>query len=275
MTETRFVVCSGPEHTPVDWRSSTQWQLAYRLCSPALRSAMEVHRPQYIRRAINISPDMSWAYVSNPKVGTSTIKWHLLSSLSDTPLDPEANLHRAPDLFLRLNQVSRFRPLERLEARGTKFVTLVRNPFARLVSAYESKIRAPGPASRFAAALGIQPDTGHASFETFVRAVCARSDRDMDPHWRPQRSQILYDVLEYDFLGHLERSNDMTELLNRCGVGFRPASERNRTTKAQSVADYYSDAMRELVISRYADDFELFGYSTDPTELDPGRSLSG
>ncbi|MFT6392438.1 MAG: hypothetical protein ACJA14_001963 [Ilumatobacter sp.] len=255
------------------WRSA-----AFVVTSPLMRKSRRYQSPQQVCYHVHIAPDQRYAYVSNPKVGTTSIKSLLIADALGLPDPVSGPVHdRLHDPFLAFESASHFRPLESLQRNGTKFVTIVRNPFARLLSAYQSKIVGADERNEFTprAIDGWRPGHGVPTFESFVRSVCLQTDRRADPHWRQQTAQVLIDVLDFDFIGHLEHvDDDLPTMMQTVGVSVSGTPRRNATGATDAVRPQYSDELAELVFNRYRGDFQRFGYGESLEELAPIRRLS-
>ena len=151
---------------------------------------------------------------------------------------------------------------------GMRFATpewfrfaFVRDPYARIVSAYLDKI-ASGRKPRFTKWLGLPPDVG---LLDFLRRISEQEVDEMNRHWRPQ-SALISPKVKLDFLGRFERFNeDFVKVLDRLGVDSAAIKERRaHQTAADSRLDIIGVEEKALIDRIYRDDFERFGY---PKEL--------
>jgi hypothetical protein len=144
----------------------------------------------------------------------------------------------------------------------------VRNPYARLLSCYQNKIKGEQfhfPFARF----GFAPDTG---FQEFVETVSKYPDFLSDQHFRSQSYELVItdDVKEPwvvpDFIGKVETiEQDWAEAARRVReISGRnlPILPRENPDKGDTRPwqDYYDDYLVSLVQRRYSADFEVFGY---------------
>lgn len=248
-------------------KQQLQWTV-FRAASPRMRAALEVQSPFQLLGMITIAPSKEYAFFANPKVGSSTIRRALLTHEAPELLEGDSLKLSGRDPFVRLTDLSRTRPLEALVESGVPKVAMVRNPFTRAISAFQSKIASPSDMRDLALdklRLPRRP-VGEVRFDEFVRSMCAQTDREMDPHWRVQTSQILADVVELDFVGRFEDfDDDFARMMAMCGVIGYDSANRNAHPRAARVEEYFTDDLTELFVRRFRTDFETFGYDTDPT----------
>ena len=142
--------------------------------------------------------------------------------------------------------------------------TFVRDPVARVESAYRDKIMRV-PADRWRdevrQVLGL-PQTGEpVTFEQFVTALEAQEPLRMDAHWRPQHLNLMYPLVEYDIVGRLETfDDDLARVREAAGLPDVPVQVRQRSPRRdESLFDGRPDLLRR-VRDVYARDLELYGY---------------
>ena len=158
----------------------------------------------------------------------------------------------------------------------------VRNPWARIVSCYESKVARglninqvfwirclhyllPHAAGPFLARISASPVFHkHMSFDEFVDAVCTVSDELADKHFKAQ-CFYLCDTsgkLLVDFVGHLESLEvDYREVATRLGWSSQQDLGVRGQSKKRSYRDYYNSLTWEKIAQRYRRDIDLLGYS--------------
>lgn len=217
-------------------------------------------------KAALIAPDHSYLYVVVPKAANSTIKRVLWRLLGAEVTDGEAMgaLHGGPGPFLGFPDLSAGDLRAALRGPDTFRFTFVRNPYDRLVSAYQDKILGLGQHRPidYAATLGLE---ARPTFEAFVRKVAAQPDEASDWHWMSQHRCALVDLVRYDFIGRVEQfDDDFARVLKRIGAGpgaYDPGASVNRLGLGGEAL--FSDALAELAFKRYRRDFELFGYAED------------
>lgn len=148
-----------------------------------------------------------------------------------------------------------------------KKIAFVRNPYSRLLSAYQDRAQAPRSGLRkaykeFLQTGGVDWDTN--TFAHFVHFAVSHLDKkSMDPHIRPQFNCLFCGEVEMDFVGKME---DMQEELERLEkllnvklpvIGFHSPAKTNADNKLDQ---YYTPELRRMVSEYYADDFEKYGY---------------
>lgn len=150
----------------------------------------------------------------------------------------------------------------------------VRNPFTRLVSAYEFLQQGGGGFYDEKIVSIIKP---YKTFERFVLDYLNQNTIKISRYFRPQYYFVCDSNgnLIIDFLGHFEHlEKDYEFIRNKIGTG-EPLKKLNVTqNKKQALEEYYSnEKVKQKVISIYKKDFELFGYSTEIISLTQLSSL--
>lgn len=131
---------------------------------------------------------------------------------------------------------------------------MVRNPYARTLSAYldkvERKARMHDRASRF---------------EDFVTYL-ENDGLYRNAHWAPQTALLLLPPERFDFFGKVERyAEDWAQVLRGLqglepGAASTPGIFDNATGANDKLARYYTPALAERVARLYRADFAAFGY---------------
>ena len=147
-------------------------------------------------------------------------------------------------------------------------VAFVRNPWARAVSVYNSKICAPRPAyvrTFFIRYRGLRHGM---PFEDFIEWLCKSDEgRDAvaDRHWISQH-RFLYaeGSLLVDRIARIESLNaEFDQICDDLGVARRRLGNYSlKTTEGgASYLQCYNDHTAALIARRYSRDIELFGYN--------------
>lgn len=149
--------------------------------------------------------------------------------------------------------------------------TIVRNPFTKLVSAYDfMQAGAYGPNNKTNAE-NVEIVRRYKTLEDFVMNYLNAETAKTIRQFRPQYYYLCDSDfnLMIDFVGKLEDIHkDYEYIRTKIGTG-EPLKKLNVTKiKRHPLEHYYtSDAMIQKVISLYEKDFELFGYSKDLSSL--------
>lgn len=230
------------------------------------------HRMQGYDNSVPIlMEDHQAIYFQIPKVASSALKELLRHELDVR--GPAAHATRFPEPSRAGLEEGRY-------AEYFKFC-FVRNPWARVVSNYETKIARgrningtrrtrnlfyvlPKSASALGRRLASLPILNSSmSFEDFVRALAEIPDECADKHVRSQYTFLINsdDELMVDYVGHLESFNDdFSYIAERIGLTVQSLPTK-RDRKGRSYKDYYDDETWQLVEERYRRDIELLGYS--------------
>ena len=209
--------------------------------------------------------DVPLLYGRVPKVANSSIKAALCRLLKSPQ---EEGVRTTADSFWRTGTNGETSMLSNHDAcmcRGTHFsFSFVRNPFDRLVSAYNNKLieldQIPGRMQ----AMGLEHSM---PFGDFLSVVAATSDDDLDIHLLPQSSILcLKGQLIPNFVGHLETMGQDWALLQQLlrrerlpQLGKLPAKNVRRNTNDRDVPRYFEDpGLVRIVAERYGNDLECF-----------------
>ena len=144
----------------------------------------------------------------------------------------------------------------------------VRNPFARLVSAYEFLQGGGGGHYDEKIVSIIKP---YKSFESFVMEYLNQNTIKASRYFRPQHYFVCDSngKIIINYLGHFEElEKDYEFIRNKIGTG-EPLKKLNVTKNKRMLIEeyYFNDKIKQKVISLYNKDFELFGYSKEISSL--------
>jgi hypothetical protein len=154
---------------------------------------------------------------------------------------------------------------------------LVRNPYSRLVSAFESKVRLGEPGMR--EVMGRRWAAAHAgadvreAFSAFVR-----TDLDMlvssalEHHFVSQHKLLMRPVIPYTKIFQVERFKEFEDafsahLRDRGAEAIPEFKDRNRSLYPDW-RHYYDQATAEHVFDLYEADFESYGYDPESWRMD-------
>ena len=215
--------------------------------------------------------DIPLMYGRVPKVANSSIKASLCKLLSEKP---DGGLKTTADRFWRQNTHDETKLITAAQARRLREThfsfSFVRNPFDRLVAAYNNKIMeiddVPSPMQK----MGLY----HAMpFKEFIKLVCEADPTEMDNHIRPQAEILITDKkLVPKFVGRMEHIDDhWKRLRNRMKLedlptlGYLPKKNVRRDERKDIVNYFKTSTLIDQVLERYAIDFKRFygDYSID------------
>lgn len=221
---------------------------------------------------IHVSLPEQFIYVTNPKVACSSTKAtlnlaHAAANGIAHDIPSMAAVHARQDNPLPSPSKVGVEVFEKMLADPAvcRF-TFTREPVGRFFSAYLSKLapgkRNSGMAKRLWAHMGWEKDYP-LTIEEFGE-MCATDSaiRDFDPHWRLQRDQIAWGLIDYTFIGdHARFGADFSALLQRLFGQeveiFDTRAAFNRFTKAGSSSREVSPGLLKNIQSAYAADFEM------------------
>jgi hypothetical protein len=158
-------------------------------------------------------------------------------------------------------------------------VAAVRNPYARLYSAWENRIlfRAPGQVlpEAWAACVDVMNDDRidlGATFRAFVRVLAESPELfGRDSHFKSQAMHFDLTPLQLTHLIRLDREGDLARFADELGrrVGRRLAPKRLNEGLGLTYRDVTDAATAELIHRIFADDFARFefGEETFPATL--------
>ena len=215
--------------------------------------------------------DIPLMYGRVPKVANSSIKASLCKLLSKKP---DGGIKTTADRFWRQNTHDETKLITTAQARRLREThfsfSFVRNPFDRLVAAYNNKIMeiddVPSPMKR----MGLY----HAMpFKEFIEMVCKSDPTEMDNHIRPQAEILITDKkLVPKFVGRMEHIDDHWKRLRKRmkleglpTLGLLPQKNVRRDDR-KDIGNYFKTSILiDQVLERYAIDFKRFygEYSID------------
>ena len=222
-----------------------------------------------------VSPARRYMYMETPKAACTSFK-HLVMHVEGLSLDPAQapyqretrpdmlvhhRRHIAMPTLLSVDGESRAAILNR--APGWMVFALVRNPFSRLVSFFEHKVRMGEPGyGRLEARYGDASRFGglQQSFAHFVAEVVANPLlRNIDVHMMPQGDIIMPRLVPYTHIFRLEAVKEaLAALAAHLGTQNLPLTEARAA--GRNWRNYYDPRTAQMVAEFYAGDFALFGY---------------
>lgn len=152
-----------------------------------------------------------------------------------------------------------------------KFVTVVRNPYTRVFSAWADKILLCDPyffkdyKNLCCKAFCGSTKEIKNSFEFFLEYLYSeglKSD-DFNVHWMPQHLFLDYKNLDYFYIGKYEKLDQVIKFFNKFNLNLSPSTIKNDSfIKYES--RFISKRSKFLIKKIYKDDFKYFNYSQPP-----------
>ena len=218
-----------------------------------VKNAFKTHGGHLSVRALNL------CYVRNPKAASTALSYAMLRAcyqelkfLSITP----AQINFLTDVNLN-RQLS-------VGDREAVFFTVVRNPFARIVSVYREFFeRQEEPFVYEEYLFGIL--SRHQSFRQFLNIVQMIPDKLKDQHLKPQHTFLAFyerQGIEVKIL-KLEERQAAEEFLHAYGLVFKPLNKSD----AYDYRTYFDEGTLEFVQQLYKKDIRRFGYESEVEEL--------
>jgi hypothetical protein len=228
---------------------------------------------------IDVLPQHKLIYLCVPKAASTTIR-SILSSLEvGTPPGPSLELlYNRRCTGIRSPRLAGFSVFHRLaeSAEALRF-TFVRNPYARLLSAWSDRFQGRrliegNPSinayrAHRATISRLLPDGQHQtlSFPQFVEFATATADQRVDIHWQLQYDFATVPGLPLNLIGKVESfQTDFARVLDHIGVNNEARAQYLQQAVNPSSHEpwqaYYTDALAARVYRAYERDFDKFGY---------------
>ena len=201
-------------------------------------------------------PSCGFGYIQIPKVATRSIR----DAFGNSP-QLGADQYATFDAFEDQNSLHIKQDKIRSQCEGLFVFAFVRDPLARLYSAYTNKVvdgEKRGKPCIFDCH-GIQYGM---SFDEFTKRVCTIPDRKINRHLRSQAWFLCNsngDTIP-DLVGHLEQC--ATDWKHLCGQlpALSPVPHKNKASHGKDFMSAYSSDTERMARERYAEDFVRFGY---------------
>jgi hypothetical protein len=156
-----------------------------------------------------------------------------------------------------------------LESRDVLRFTVVRNPHARLLSAWRGKVFLcePGADVVYRVVRGERPGIDGKQpvrFEEFVQCLETQPDRVRNGHWEKQVHLAFPAAIDYGHVGRCERLPETADVVGR-HLGYAgPVPLPHVNESALQPPAPYSAELAARVHTLFAEDFSAFGY--DPAD---------
>ena len=235
-----------------------------------------------LSRTVLVPASKRCTIIFNPKSACSTLKFniwqqeHERGTASGPPPTKGGAVHRNTDT--PIPKV----PIEEMEAAifGSPIFSLVRNPYARILSSYLQKIVTNRKQKRHLL-LGMQRALdASVAFGDFVDYIARQNSREMDPHYSPQAFLMQVNYVPFATIGCVERTEESISAITASVYGTTPKAvgeyRHHRTDAPSRLTEYYTPQIAAKVLERFRMDFETFGYSPDLAEAHlPPQNLEG
>jgi len=219
---------------------------------------------------IDVLPRHKLIYVCVPKAASTSIRT-VLSALETGARPPDEHvLHKRRCSGLMSPSLAGFDVFHDMaKSSETLRFTFVRNPYARLVSAWANKIDGK-PLRRGDPYVDLYLDNSphprqsasilSLSFEAFVHFVRETVEEIPDPHWNRQVAHTSVPGLELDLIGRVESfDSDFTTVLQHARKSSIKIPRLNES-RLSGWANYYSTELANIVYRLYEEDFDTFRY---------------
>jgi hypothetical protein len=237
-------------------------------------------KPQEVVRRLRYSSFVSlpkrYMYFEVPKAACTAMKW-LLHGLEAGPPVQWALGKTRREMFIHWRENVPLPSLVDLDNAAQKHVlesaeflriTVVRNPYTRLISTWRNKILLyePGSERVYLDIKGRLPEPGSMpliSFAEFVEYLANKGDlRSGNSHWRRQTDHTFFSAMNFSHVGKFERLGEtLRHLQLHLGLSEPPAlGARNQSPPVGHVA--FDGGLAEMISRLYRTDFETFGYDT-------------
>jgi glycosyltransferase involved in cell wall biosynthesis len=240
----------------------------------------------FLRWNAYLSKNHKLLYISTPKVACTSLKWWFatlegyskaLSEFEDSgESDPDLVIH---DSFHKVApHVAGLGPEELAPALvSTDYFrfAVVRNPYKRIFSAWQSKLLLREPLQSrlyleydfFRYPIRTVEDI-RSSFEAFLEHLAFKEAPEfLDLHWTPQVDLLRPDLISYTKLSQIENVGELSQALEE-HLGPHILNPFTSRRANESLLDYSTDFITErsmdLIKMLYARDFDTFGYESSP-----------
>jgi hypothetical protein len=247
------------------------------------------HVISFLRRATFVNVARQYMYYSIPKAACTQMR-EILRDIENAPpikLFADGDWQTRRDMFIHarsnvplpsLVDVDNSTQREVLESPEFLRLTVVRNPYTRLVSAWKNKVVLcePSVKGEYRQIKGGLPDL-HAkslvTFDEFVEYAANRCDlRTCDGHWRRQVDYAFFPAMNFSYVGKLEHFEDVLRRLEQ-HLGLSETLVAERRNQSLSFGNNpYTKELADKVYALYQSDFEVLGYNYNSWATDRHKS---
>jgi len=228
-----------------------------------------------------VGDNLNYVFVATPKAACSTMKWilvdlenrHVALKHYGKQSRREMIIHARNHSIKNLMQVTDAERVKLLTDKNAVRFCVVRNPYARFVSAWADKIRQKEPnfgnvwksiADYFDTDPKLCP-----TFAQFARWVVETQQAEYcNNHWRSMSHLLLPDLLRYTHVLHTENLEVELDAVLKIIAPSRNAAEllkKHRINESLPIdwQSCYDEETAKLVAKFYQEDFKRFAYPSD------------
>lgn len=234
-----------------------------------------------------VGDSFNYVFMETPKAACSTLKW-ILADLEKREVNLKHSgqeslaamiIHgRSSHGIKNLTQIPDNQRMRLLTDNNIVRFCVVRNPYARIVSAWADKVRQKEPGyekvwQQVAQHHGSNPQVCP-TFPEFIRWVVETQEPNRcNPHWRAMVYLLLPELLNYTHILHTENLVcELQEVLDRIAPDENAGAllKKHRTNETLPVdwQSFYDEKTAAQVALFYQDDFHQYGYSLDSWRTD-------
>jgi len=227
-----------------------------------------------LRYCTFVSIPHRYMYFAVPKAGCTGMKWLLHSLENGGPVkgglgDTSRRMfihHRSNVPLPSIVDLDDAKQKHVLQSPDFLRMTIVRNPYDRLISAWRSKVVLcePGFEQIYLVLKGQIPhhkSKPRISFEEFVQYLASRCDvRTANGHWRRQTDHTFFTSLNFSWVGKLERLSETLQQFQLHLGRNEPLrfEERNASIEFDHVG--FDLRLANMISDLYRPDFDTLGY---------------
>lgn len=222
---------------------------------------------------IDVLPDYNLIYISVPKCASTTIK-AALAALNRRQSPSLRDLHTRRSTGILSPSRAGLSTFYRIATSSDSLrFTFVRNPYARLVSAWADKFKnkplVPGDTfvelyleHRLAADISLPHGKDQTlSLAQFAAFASATAHRRLNSHWNIQDDLLDMPGLKLNLIGRVECfAEDFRHVLDHVGLLNQFITVRHNASQHLAWRNYYTPQLAERVYKAYERDFDRFRY---------------